>query len=441
MLAFQKNRTNSFYTLLSLPATATGFGLSVQIATLSWIMSTKYHLEIEQVGYVWLAGPLAGIIAQPLVGLLSDNVWFWGGRRRPFIWIGGVIAAATLFLLPRIDSVAESLPFLGSIAETLGVPEIMIVALFVALGLDLAINVSFNPTRSIIADVTPDGADRTKGFTVMQSISNFFGLLAYLIGVVFGNYTLIYVGVVLILLFTILPPLLIKEPKNLDADEENDAESLEVTTPEIEKTKAAHKETNLPELLKLYVAHGFTWIGVQTMFVFLFAFAQYKLQQDSETVSKTINISFLLMNGVATIVPIAIFQPLSKKYNQINLHNWSIASMALAYLAMTIFGENIYALYILMGLVGIGWAATVTLPFPIMSELVAKKRTGLYMGIFNLSVVIPQLLVTLFVGKWIESAVDKNIIFYICGGSLTISALAWLLLKRNAISDPESAKS
>lgn len=417
---------------MSLPATATGFGLSVQIATLSWIMSTKYHLEIEEVGYVWLAGPLAGIIAQPLVGLISDNAWFWGGRRRPFIWIGGIIGAATLFMLPRIDTVAEALPFLGALAQWLGVPDIMIVALFVALGLDLAINVSFNPTRSIIADVTPDGPDRTKGFTVMQSISNFFGLLAYLIGVVFGNYVLIYTGVVLILLFTIIPPLFITEPRHLDTENEDDVEDLDEQgiPKEVEASIKKHTDTNLPELLKLYFAHGFTWIGVQTMFVFLFAFAQYKLNQDQETISRTINISFLLMNGVATIIPIAVFQPLSKKYNQINLHNWAIASMALAYLLMTFFATNIWILYILMGMVGIGWAATVTLPFPIMSELVAKKRTGLYMGIFNLSVVIPQLLVTLFIGKWIDGAADKNIIFYICAGALTLSAIGWLSLKR-----------
>lgn len=437
MYAFQKKLTNSFYALLSLPATATGFGLSVQIATLSWIMSTEYHLEIEQVGYVWLAGPLAGIIAQPLVGLISDNVWFWKGRRRPFIWIGGIIAASMLFLLPRIDLVASSLDFLGSIANWLGVPEIMIVALFVALMLDLAINVSFNPTRSIIADVTPDGDQRTKGYTVMQSISNFFGLLAYLIGVVFGNMALIYFGVGLILLFTIIPPLFIKEPRYLDGSKsEEELAEEEGIIEEVAETIAAHKTTNLPELLKLYVAHGFTWVGVQTMFVFLFAFAQYKLNQDADSISDTINISFLLMNGMATIIPLAVFQPLSKRYNQINVHNWAIATMAVSYLLLTVFGENIYALYTLMALVGIGWAATVTLPFPIMSELVAKNRTGLYMGIFNLSVVIPQLLVTLFVGKYIEAAADKNIIFYICGAALTLSTLAWLLVKRSSIAGP-----
>ena len=71
MLDIQKRLTNSFYILLSLPATAMGFALCVQIAALSWILNTKYGLNIEEIGYVWMAGPLAGILGQPIVGLID----------------------------------------------------------------------------------------------------------------------------------------------------------------------------------------------------------------------------------------------------------------------------------------------------------------------------------------------------------------------------------
>ncbi|MFM8459552.1 MAG: MFS transporter, partial [Chthoniobacterales bacterium] len=185
--------TNPFYVLLSLPSTAMGFALCVQISALSWILSTKYNLSIEHVGLVWLAGPLAGLLAQPIVGLISDKVWFWGGRRRPFILIGGV--TASLMLL--------ALPFLGEISQWSGV-RVLWTAVIVALTLDLAINVGFNPTRSIIADLTPEGEARTKGFTWMQTISGMFGVLAYVIGAVFGNYALIYFGVGLVLLFNVI---------------------------------------------------------------------------------------------------------------------------------------------------------------------------------------------------------------------------------------------
>jgi len=104
MLKMQKRLTNLFYVNLSLPATAMGFALSVQISALSWILSTQYHLEIEDIGLVWAAGPIAGIIGQVLIGVISDNVWFLNGRRRPFILIGGVLAALMPWLYPILAS-------------------------------------------------------------------------------------------------------------------------------------------------------------------------------------------------------------------------------------------------------------------------------------------------------------------------------------------------
>ena len=151
MLEIQKKLTNTFYGILALPATAMGFALSIQISALSWILSTKYKLDIHDVGLVWAAGPIAGILGQVIIGIISDKVWLWNGRRRPFILIGGFLAALMLLALPNIDVISSSL----------GIGGILGVAIIVALTLDLAINVSFNPTRSVIADVTPEGTERT----------------------------------------------------------------------------------------------------------------------------------------------------------------------------------------------------------------------------------------------------------------------------------------
>ncbi len=204
MLEIQKKLSNSFYAILSLPATAMGFALSIQISALSWILTTKYGLNIDDVGLVWAAGPIAGILGQVIVGIVSDNVWAWGGRRRPFIFIGGLLAALMLLALPNIDV----------ISKTLNIGGILGVAIVVALTLDLAINVSFNPTRSIIADVTPEGIERTKGYSWMQTISGTFGVLAYVIGAVWDNYVLIYIGVGLVMLLSIIPTFFIEEPRN-----------------------------------------------------------------------------------------------------------------------------------------------------------------------------------------------------------------------------------
>ncbi len=404
MLEIQKQRNSLFYSLLSLPATAMGFALSVQIAALSWLLSTKYGLEIYEVGFVWLAGPLAGMIGQVAVGIVSDRVWFLGGRRRPFILIGGTLAALMLLLLPHLDSVGNAL----------GISNLMIVALMVALTLDLAINISFNPTRSIIADVTPEGDERTKGYTWMQTISGSFGVLAYFLGALWGNYFLIYFSVFLVLAFSLIPPFFIEEPKVLQADSN--------------ARVAANKlpAENQAELNKIYIAHAFTWLGVQTMFVYIFAYISQKIAPGSdEATGKIIAYAFLVMNMVGFLLPVMVLEPLAKQVGRVKVHTLCIGIMALAYLVILLVGKSALSLYLQMIFVGIGWAATVSLPFAIFSEKVDQERMGYYMGIFNLSVVIPQIIVSGIFGLLINWIPDKNFIFVICTVSLAISAYLW----------------
>jgi maltose/moltooligosaccharide transporter len=407
MLTIQKKLSNIFYVILGLPSTAMGFALSIQIAVLSWILRTKYHLEIDQIGYVWAAGPIAGIIGQPIIGLISDKVWFWGGRRRPFIIIGGILASLMIFALPNIDR----------INGFFGIGSLMAVAITVALTLDLSINISFNPTRSIIADVTPAGAPRTKGYTWMQSASNLFGSGAYLIGALIGNYFLIYAGVAIVFVFSIGPLFFISEPRKLEKD-------ISTSTDTIQSTK-----TQWGQLIRLYFAHGFSWLGIQTMFIYIIAFIEQKIHP--ETALKTgqmIGWSFFILNAVGSIWPAFFLEPLSKKFGRVKMHILSVSTMSLGYFGIVLFARDAFTLYSMMVILTLGWAAVVSLPFAIMSEKVDKSRMGFFMGIFNLSVVLPQLVSSFFIGSVINNAINKNIIFIISGLSLAISAFLWIFV-------------
>jgi MFS family permease len=411
MRDFQAKLTRGFHALISLPATAMGFALSIQISALSWLLTTQYHLDIHQVGIVWAAGPLAGIFGQVIIGLISDNVWFWGGRRRPFIIVGGALAALMLLALPNI----------GFLNQALGMGNLLIVATAIALTLDLAINISFNPTRSVIADVTPEGDARTRGYTWMQTISGFFGVLAYVVGAVAGNFVLIYVGVAVVLLFSIVPMFFITEPRQL-------------TTGGDDAAKPAGK-TNLGQLFRIYGAHAFSWIGVQTMFVYIIAFIQQKLQLSTDSgaaaqeAGRVISISFAILNTVGFLLPAPILEPLAKRFGRVRVHMSAVGMMALAYFAVATRATSPFSLYVLMAFLGIGWASIVSLPFAIMTEKVDRSRMGFFMGIFNLSVVLPQLFVSLVLGRVIQDAADKSIIFLISGGTLALSALLWLFVK------------
>jgi maltose/moltooligosaccharide transporter len=477
MLAMQRNLSKTFYILLSLPATAMGFALSVQISALSWILTTQYGLDIHQVGLVWAAGPIAGILGQVIVGIISDNVWLWNGRRRPFILVGGTLAALMLLALPNIDIVSTAL----------GMSGLLGVAITVALTLDLSINLGFNPTRAIIADVTPEGEQRTKGYTWMQTISGTFGVLAYGIGAYWGNYVLIYFGAILVLVLSIFAPFFIKEPRELSQtnSEQTQAKVIKssvsfrdvminikplwgfivydiyamalqlsgiktdhywaeiiaglitlffVLQTLLAKEQGLNKEqAGLVGFRKVLAAHSFSWIGVQTMFVFIIAFLQDKLPTVShDELGKIIAMSFLILSAVSAVLPAFILEPLAKRIGRVKTHTYCLVTMAIGYTLVVIFGANTQMLYLLMALLGIGWAAIISLPFAIMSEKVNQSRMGLYMGLFNLSVVLPQLLVSMGVGLFINRIADKSLVFEISAISLAISALAWTLVKENS---------
>jgi MFS family permease len=470
MLGIQRNLSNSFFAILSLPATAMGFALSVQISALSWILSTKYGLEIHDIGLVWAAGPIAGIFGQVIIGAISDKVWFWSGRRRPFIILGGLLASLMLLALPSIDVISGAL----------GMKGVLGVAIAVVLSLDVAINVGFNPTRAIIADVTPEGKDRTRGFTWMQTVSGTISVGAYAIGAIFDNIILIYVGAVLVLLFTVIPPLLVEEPRELgDSGRETGEEPANRSVKELLmsiqplwgfliydvyamtlRLSGIQHEHYYAEVLcglltiilvsrsliasesglepdaaagvgfrKVLSAHSFSWIGIHTTFVFLFIYIQDAMSGlTGIQAGRVTTLAFLILNAVAAILPVVVLAPASAVIGRVKVHALSLAIMALGYVGLMFIGITPMAIYLLMAVVGIGWASMVSLPFAIMSQKANQAQMGLFMGLFNLSVVLPQLVVSLGVSLAVSRAEDKGIIFLISAIALAISAFAWLLV-------------
>ncbi|MBQ5940033.1 MULTISPECIES: MFS transporter [unclassified Massilia] len=398
--------------LNSLPATAMGFALCVQISALSWLLSTRYHLAIHEIGIVWAAGPVAGMLGQVLVGLSSDRTWLWGGRRRPFILLAGITSSLSLYLLTKIDKLAGAL----------GIADLVIVAGAVALALDLSINIGLNPARALIADLTPEGESRTRGFSWMQAMSGFWGVVAYLIGAFIGNETLIQAGCLIVLVFA-CATLFVKE------------------APVLAKTETAHASvstgTEWPELWKIWIAHGFAWFGIQAIFVYLIAFVQAYLvpaaAAGAAASGKVVAVSFAIMNVVGFIVPALALPRASGRFGRVRVHAACLALMAGACLAIALFARSQASLYVLMAVAGIGWGAVISLPFAIMSEKIDRQRMGFFMGIFNLSVVIPQLATTQ-VGFLLAKGAGAHTLFLISGTALLISCFLWTL-----VADPGAA--
>jgi MFS family permease len=139
--------------------------------------------------------------------------------------------------------------------------------------------------------------------------------------------------------------------------------------------------------------------------------------------------AFLVRDLIGALLPVLVLNVIAKKSGMSKTHTGSILLMALGYALIYFFGSNIYVFFASLCLVGIGWASLVSLPFAIMSERVDQSKMGLYMGIFNLSVVLPQLVASGKMGEIVNAAADKSIIFAICAVCLAISGILWIAVK------------
>ena len=490
MLNIQKKMSNAFLALLALPATAVGFALSTQIAALSWILSNKYHLDIHDVAFVWLAGPIAGIFGQVIVGLLSDNVWFMGGRRRPFIMIGGMVSTIAFLALPHIRG----------ISHITGISDVILIASIIALFLDLSVNVTFNPARSIIADLTPEGKVRTSGYVWMQIISGFFGVFAYFLSMVFGNVTLLYIAAVIVFVTAVFPILFIQERKDLEIAKAESKEKYGVWQifeeifplygflvfgffslfyhffPEtlgawhnpvliaalaysvvigiIIIIQGVKNPTNRNEFQKIMLAHSFTWVAFQSMFILSGFFIDHQIlpniglkgvaanwfaekltgtvQNSGATVGNMVSLGFFILNLIGAIFPL-ILQSIAKQIGRVKTYIGALAFSAIGYFYIAYFSKLEFDFYIGMFLVGIGWSAVISIVFAIMSERVNPAKMGLYMGVFNLAVVLPQMMSN-GVANVIKATGNHQLLYIFCGLLVSTSVIFWMFVK-----EPESS--
>ena len=155
--------------------------------------------------------------------------------------------------------------------------------------------------------------------------------------------------------------------------------------------------------------------------------------QQNDRIGFITGVAFAVLNAVGFLLPATVLQPLTERIGRVRTHMICIAIMAGGYGLLILFGGNMYAFFACMLIVGIGWAAVVSLPFAIMSETVDQSRMGLYMGLFNLSVVLPQLIASTL-GGFLDSQ-EKTMIYIISAVALGISAVLWLLVKEQNVSE------
>ena len=336
-------------------------------------------------GLIWLAGPVTGMVVQPIIGALSDHTYTKFGRRRPFLILGAVLAAIALWAFPNSEPIAQF------IADKLHIPMPAIAGLLVAAVMiwiiDACVNAAQGPYRALIPDnIVPE----------QHAIANSYLSFAIGLGSViaagaapFLNWAFDYQMSVNAQFIMAALAFLLGMTWTCITFSETTVEKTEQEKADDKSFMENFKEFfgSSPEVFKICLVQFFTWIGVMCMFIFFTQFSVHtvyavpdltnvpdEIQTYYEsTIAIATNFSsicFAIFNLVCFLVslPIGI---LSTKFGNKKVHMASLAIMAVSYLMM-VFTSNPKLIMLFMALAGIGWASILALPFAMLTDYIKK---------------------------------------------------------------------
>lgn len=424
------------------------FGWGLQMANMSAIYE-YLGAQPDKIPILWLAAPLTGLIVQPLIGHMSDNTWCRLGRRRPYFLTGAILATSALFLMP----------FSGTLIMAASLLWIM----------DASVNISMEPFRAFVADILPE-EQRTVGFT-MQGV--FIGLgavtasaLPWLLQNVFGikdaaaaipHVAMKHIHTSLFSLQHVIPDIvrisffigaaafIITVLWTIISTKEYPPDDIEAFRKKIkEKTGIAnalkeimHDLFHMPQTMKeLAWVQIFTWMGFFCMWIYFpvtVANNIFHAKEGTDLYLKGLEWSglcFAMYNGVCFFFSLflpKIANKLSRKYT----HMLSLLVGSVALLSMMVIHDK-YILMLVMILVGITWASVLSMPYAMLSTAVPKEKMGVYMGIFNFFITLPQIIVSLGFG-WImlHFLGNNRMLGVVAGGICWIIAAVMMLRVRD----------
>ncbi len=444
-------------TLLQIVLMSIGFfgiqhGFSIQFAKMS-VIYEKLGAHADQIPGLWLAAPLTGLIIQPVIGYLSDRTWGPLGRRRPYFLIGAILATIALVLMPSSNTILMAACLLWL--------------------LDASINISMQPFRAFIADKLPSAQVAT-GYAMQTLMIGIGGALGYFISatdwvqvapalkmlgptslhIQFYLCAIIYMGSVLITVFTTPED----PPENLAEIHKGGKSSISFAN-WFKETGSAIKDMPKPMMLLGWVQF-FTWLGLFCMFIFYSVAVAHHVFGATDATSKLYDhgvtaagnsMSFyqIISTAFALLIPV-----IAAKTGRVNLHTIGLALAGLSLISFWFLHNDTTLTLPLLGAVGkevliylpmvgigIGWATTLSMPYAILVDHVPKERYGIYMGIFNVFVVIPEILSSVLLG-WIMVNVFHNnqMMAIVMGGGFMLIAAVCLQTLRKYDNDNSTQK-
>ncbi|KIC64383.1 major facilitator transporter [Chryseobacterium taiwanense] len=398
----------------------------------------NFGADVHELSWFWLVAPITGLIVQPIIGHMGDNTWSPLGRRKPYFLIGAVLCAIGLVMLPNA----------ASATQMMAANVLLLAVIFLAM-MDASINVAMEPFRALVGDMLPKHQG-TIGFSVQTILIG--------IGAVIGSYLpdwltrlgvsnvakagfvgdnviySFYVGAGFLLLTILYTIFTTKEysPQEFAAFEGG----KEIEEQPSKLTDIFKDFSNIPSQMKrLGAVQFFSWFALFTMWVFTtsaLATHHFGLSPD-DTHSKAFNDAGDLTGklfGMYNLwaIPFAfLLTPIAKWIGKKQTHALALAFGGIGLILMY-FIKDVNYLWISMVGLGFAWASILAMPYAMLIEVIPQKKMGVYMGIFNFFIVIPQIINGIFGGPIVSGIFGKQAIDYVVVGGVCMLLGAVLTL-------------
>lgn len=417
---------------------STGFlGIQVGWGMQMGNMSAIYEYlgaKPDEIPLLWLAAPMTGLIVQPIIGYMSDRTWGKWGRRKPYFTIGAILATAALILMPH----APSLWFAAGLLWIL----------------DASINISMEPFRAFVGDMLPE-SQINKGYTTQSMLIGIGNVIAallptaiiwavgsghvepgsgippYLVAV-FTLGAIFYITAVMYTVRTTkeYPPADMEAFNKMKAETAGLANGFREVFTNIFKMPGTMRQVALVQF--------FTWPGLFLMWFYFTTAVSTDVLGATDTSSPLYaegvawgNICFGFYSVICFLF--SFYLPvLADKIGRARTHAVCLATGA-AGLVFVGFAPDKYWLLLSMFCVGVAWASILSMPYAMLASSLPQEKMGVYMGIFNFFIVLPEIIAALGFGWVMENVLDNNRTHAVMlgGALLALAALLSLLIRTN----------
>lgn len=370
--------------------------------------------DVSHLSYFWLAAPLAGMIIQPIIGLFSDGTWTRLGRRIPYILGGSIVSALALALMPNCPRLLAFAP--------------LAMGAFILLFMDLSFNVTMQPFRALVADMLDD-RQKTQGYVVQTFLINLGAVIGAILPLIMTQLGVsdeaepgsvpehiaysYYIGGAILLLTVLVTSFKTKEYPPEEFARYNDLKP----EPEGPRPGFMTLMRNIPQaMVRLGVTQFFSWAALFLMWTYLKPAITGVVTDHAtgEILSAGATQTWVgVLNGTYPIpacIAALFLGRIAARWGNRPVYAACLLLGAAGFAGLCLL-HNQYALMIPMVGIGIAWAGILAMPYAILSRAVEPRHMGVYMGIFNFTITIPQIVIGLTGGAIVKYCFASNAVW------------------------------